>query len=271
MPTLKRFKDYERVKGQWYEKKLTDMVMWGVVNGYPDGTIRPDRYEGFIETVVMLHRVITQEPEKRMKHDLLRYVTIVNGGGSGFWLPDWHVVTNAHVAFEDPDTQREKQFIDGNPALGFAPRGFDSLDAEIVRVDHVNDLALLKVEPPHYKDEIEMHHFTIDDMEDQLIKGDMVITGGQPFGNPWDVTDGDIRSTARWVQVWRQPQVVYGTDLATNPGNSGGPVTSIDGKLVAVVNAGRMGANLYNYLIPVYHVWRLWDGLDPARINGDIK
>ena len=272
MGSLKQFVDYESaIKGKWFDKEphhgqLADLVTWGIVKGYPDGTFRPGRYAGFIEERIMQWRQIMAEPEKAARYRMLERTCLINGG-SGFWMDNWTAVTNAHVVFTR-ELEERNVFILGNPGLGFPPAIVGGLTGEIIGVDHLNDVAIVKAQRPDY--EVDMRHYTVEDMQDQVLKGDKVITAGQPFGQEWDTADGSIRATARYVQVWQLPQQVYGTTLASNPGNSGGPVGLLNGKLIGLVNAGIIGVNLYTYIVPIYHAWRLLKGLPPVQLNGDI-
>jgi len=265
MPNLKQFADYEaKVKGRWFEDILTDVVKWGLVKGYPDGEIKPDRWGesaggGFVfpESMAVVHRQVLSKPQERLAREMLSHAVNVWGRndegivlGSGVWLSDWRVVTNAHVV-SDPETYETLPNIGvgGNPALGFSP--MHSMDAEVLAVSHMNDLAVLSVEKPTYTD---YEYVPVTEQQLQPYKlnpGQEVWAVGRPFGRSWDVADGVIRNPERWINVWKRHQEVYGMTIGINPGNSGGGVFDLRGNLIGIANAGFIGANVFTFCIPI--------------------
>jgi len=247
---LSQFKDYEeKIKGKWFEDKLEDLVKWGIVQGYPDETLRPDRYNGFVENCVMYHRMVMSDPQINTVNDAMLSVVDI-GGGSGFWIDtndDWFVATNAHVVFESPDGDVRNFSVYGNPGLGFAPAVASGMSAEIYKVDHRNDLAILKVEKPNYEVETPPSITNFADVE----QGEQIWCLGSPFGNSWDVCNGIVRNTERATSVWLGGQRVIGIDAPINPGNSGGLAINAQGQAVGIPNAGMVGQNSFNYMIPI--------------------
>jgi len=73
--------------------------------------------------------------------------------------------------------------------------------------------------------------------------GEELLLVGSPFGLEGTVTTGVVsRATRRWIQ----------TDAAANPGNSGGPALSRDGRIVGVLVSG--GGQNVNFAVPIARV-----------------
>ena len=72
---------------------------------------------------------------------------------------------------------------------------------------------------------------------DELEVGDLVLAIGNPFGVGQTVTSGIVSALARTQVMSTDLNFFIQTDAATNPGNSGGALVSMDGKLVGVNTA----------------------------------
>ncbi len=107
--------------------------------------------------------------------------------------------------------------------------------AEVVRLDPVNDLALIKVRknvgPSLWAESQEVT---------SPIAGDEVIVVGSPYGLEGSVTTG-IVSRVSYNRIQ--------TDAAANPGNSGGPVVNAAGDVVGILVSG--GGENVNFAIPI--------------------
>jgi serine protease Do len=151
------------------------------------------------------------------------------GMGSGVILdPAGYVVTNAHVV----EGARRVQV-----ALA-APRGGDAagrsvlrapgrlLGARVVGVDRETDLAVLKVE------ETGLPVLELGDSE-ALRQGELVMAFGSPLGLEGSVSLGVVSAVAR--QLRPEDRMIYvQTDAAVNPGNSGGPLVDVEGRVVGI-------------------------------------
>jgi serine protease Do len=80
-----------------------------------------------------------------------------------------------------------------------------------------------------------------------------VIAIGNAFGYEHTVTRGIISALHREVQVsaTQQYRNLIQTDASINPGNSGGPLLNIDGELIGINVAVRVGAQGIGFAIPV--------------------
>jgi S1-C subfamily serine protease len=142
------------------------------------------------------------------------------GQGSAF-VYDGHLVTNQHVvaganAFE----------------IGFADG--DWAEGSVVGTDVYSDLAVLDAETlPDYAADLSF-------VEREPPVGTEVLAVGAPFGLGQSVSAGIVSGVDRSLSAANDfviPDAVQ-TDAAANPGNSGGPLVTLDGDVVGVVNSG---------------------------------
>jgi serine protease Do len=136
--------------------------------------------------------------------------------GSGFILKDNYILTNFHVVEDAIEVivslSDRREFI-----------------AEIVGVDPLSDLALLKVEGNNLP-QVKTGN------SDDLKVGDWVVAIGSPFSFDFSVTAGIVSAKGRSIQNNNIGNYVpfLQTDVAINPGNSGGPLFDLDGKVVGI-------------------------------------
>ena len=136
--------------------------------------------------------------------------------GSGFILKDNYILTNFHVVEDATEVivslSDRREFI-----------------AEIVGVDPLSDLAILKVEGKNLP---QVNTGNSDDLK----VGDWVVAIGSPFSFDFSVTAGIVSAKGRSIQNNNIGNYVpfLQTDVAINPGNSGGPLFDLDGKVVGI-------------------------------------
>jgi serine protease Do len=139
---------------------------------------------------------------------------LVQGMGSGFIVSnDGYILTNAHVVGEaDEITVRltdRREFT-----------------AKLVGTDARTDVAVIKI------DAKDLPVVTIGKPSD-LKTGEWVLAIGSPFGLDNTATAGIVSATARSVGGG-SPVPFIQTDVAVNPGNSGGPLFNLDGEVVGI-------------------------------------
>jgi serine protease Do len=157
------------------------------------------------------------------------------GLGSGFIISDdGYILTNAHVVAE---------FDDVNVRLADSKREFK---AKVVGVDKRSDIALLKV------DARELPTAKLGDSS-KLEPGDWVAAIGSPFGFANTITAGIVSAKGRSL-----PDEMYvpfiQTDVAVNPGNSGGPLLNLQGEVIGVnslIYSGTGGYMGVSFAIPI--------------------
>ena len=136
--------------------------------------------------------------------------------GSGFILKDNYILTNFHVVEDATEV-----IVSLSDRIEFI--------AEIVGVDPLSDLALLKVEGKNLP---QVNTGNSDDLK----VGDWVVAIGSPFSFDFSVTAGIVSAKGRSIQNNNIGNYVpfLQTDVAINPGNSGGPLFDLDGKVVGI-------------------------------------
>jgi serine protease Do len=141
------------------------------------------------------------------------------GFGSGFVIdPSGVILTNFHVV-DGADTL-EVSFQDG--------RKFTTTD---VRRDAKTDLAVLKIKADQPLPSLEFGD------SDAMEVGDRVLAVGAPFGLAGTVTQGIVSAKSRQNLRLNQYEDFLQTDAAMNPGNSGGPLVNLEGKVVGINSA----------------------------------
>ena len=157
----------------------------------------------------------------RQVSDSVVLVRTDTGQGSGFVARSSYVVTNAHVV--DDAATAEIRFSGGRWSRG-----------EIVGTDPHSDLAVIAL--PGSAPDVEALSFA----EEPAVVGQEVVAIGNPFDLDGSVTAGIVSGVDRWIPAptgSRIPDAIQ-TDAAVNPGNSGGPLVSLDGRVVAVISSG---------------------------------
>jgi len=150
--------------------------------------------------------------------------------GTGFvWDLEGHIVTNAHVV-ESSDDYGERILVDRIAVIFFDGSDFD---AEVIGIDHVSDLAVLKVNTPAEK----FKPLILGD-SDSLRVGQLAVVIGHPFGFEFSVTSGIISGVARPIYNWGLRLPIPGgaiqTDASINPGNSSGPLLDSSGHVIGI-------------------------------------
>ena len=137
-------------------------------------------------------------------------------------LDNGTILTNLHVVW---GSRRIKvRFFDGSES-----------EADIVGTQPENDLAVLR--PRRIPDDL--HAATMRSTSD-LRPGDEVIAVGHPFGIGPSVSAGvvsGLKREFRSPEGKRELTNLIQFDAAANPGNSGGPLVTMDGHVVGIVTA----------------------------------
>ena len=152
-----------------------------------------------------------------------RGTEIERGEGTGVVVVDQGVIlTNLHVV--QGARRIAVQFADGSTS-----------DARVVNTQPENDLAVLRaLDPPD-----DLQAATLRSTEG-LSAGDQVIAVGFPFGIGPSVSSGVLSGFKREFQSPEGKQVLRNLiqfDAAANPGNSGGPLVTMDGEVIGIVTA----------------------------------
>jgi S1-C subfamily serine protease len=143
------------------------------------------------------------------------------GQGTGWVYGDSVVVTNEHVVGDSEGA--DVRFNDGEWREG-----------AVLGTDAHSDLAAVRVaNPPADATALPL-------ADGDPVVGQEVVAIGNPFALDGSLTTGVVSGTDRAIPAptgYRIPDAVQ-TDAPVNPGNSGGPLMSLDGEVVAVINSG---------------------------------
>ncbi len=141
--------------------------------------------------------------------------------GSGFIIsPDGFIVTNEHV-------------VSSGTEIIVAMGDGEEYKAQLIGKDHINDVALLKIEKEN------LPYIRFGD-SDRVLIGEWAIALGNPFGlftsNQPTVTVGVISAVNRDFSPFdgRVYEDMLQTDAAINSGNSGGPLCNALGEVIGM-------------------------------------
>ncbi len=138
----------------------------------------------------------------------------MRGMGSGFIVsPDGYIVTNAHV-------------VDGATEVTVKLTDRREFTAKVIGSDKRTDIALIKIDAANLP--------ALDiNANPPIRRGEWVIAIGSPFGFESSVTAGVVSGMHRALPDGQMVPFIQ-TDVAVNPGNSGGPLLNAKGQVVGV-------------------------------------
>ena len=173
---------------------------------------------------------------------------VPKGVGSGFIItPDGYIMTNAHV-------------IDGADQVTVTLADKREFKAKVVGTDNRSDVAVVKIEAQN------LPAARVGDVS-KLRVGEWVMAIGSPFGLDNTVTAGIVSAKQRDTGDYLP---LIQTDVAVNPGNSGGPLINMRGEVVGINSqiysrsGGFMGIS---FAIPMDEAMRVSDQL---RASGRV-
>jgi serine protease Do len=139
---------------------------------------------------------------------------LVRGQGSGFIVsPDGMILTNAHVV---ADAQEVRVKLTDRREFNAKVVGFDKVtDVALLRID-VGNLPTVKLGDPA-----------------AVRVGDPVLAIGAPFGFENTATSGIVSAKSRTLPDETYVPFIQ-TDVAVNPGNSGGPLFNGRGEVIGI-------------------------------------
>ncbi|HEX7116895.1 MAG TPA: DegQ family serine endoprotease [Steroidobacter sp.] len=138
------------------------------------------------------------------------------GEGSGFIVSsDGYILTNAHV-------------VENAEEVTVKTTDRREYTAKVVGIDERTDVAVLKIDAKN------LPTVRIGDPS-KLRPGEWVIAVGSPFGLENSVTAGIVSATSRSMPDGSNNFAPFiQTDVAVNPGNSGGPLFNMNGEVVGI-------------------------------------
>ncbi|HVL34436.1 MAG TPA: trypsin-like peptidase domain-containing protein [Burkholderiales bacterium] len=173
--------------------------------------------------------------------------------GSGFLIrADGYILTAFHVVEEAYNDEVVVRLADGREFLG-----------RVAGIDPESDLALVRI------DARGLPTVRIGDPK-KLQAGEWVLTIGSPFGFERSVAAGIVSAPARNVPASRHLGLIQ-TDVAMNPGHSGGPLFNLAGEVVGVNSLifSNTGASIgVSFAIPIDAAMAIADEL---RLHGAVR
>ena len=170
------------------------------------------------------------------------------GVGSGFIISqDGYVMTNAHVVAD-----AETIYVTLPDKREFK--------AKLIGSDKRTDVALIKIEATG------LPRLTLGD-SDKIRPGEWVLAIGSPFGLDNSVTAGIVSAKGRDTGDYLP---FIQTDVAVNPGNSGGPLINLRGEVIGINSqiysrsGGYMGIS---FAIPIDEAMRVTEQL---KVSGKV-
>jgi serine protease Do len=144
----------------------------------------------------------------------------VHGIGSGFIIsPDGYILTNTHV-------------VNNSSKITVKLTDRREFDAKVIGQDERTDVAVIKIVAKGDLPVVRLGD------SNKLRPGQWVLAIGSPFGFENSVTAGVVSATARGNVGGEGGNSGYvpfiQTDVAVNPGNSGGPLFNLNGEVVGI-------------------------------------
>jgi serine protease Do len=165
---------------------------------------------------------------------------VQRGVGSGFIISDdGFIMTNAHV-------------VEGADEVTVTLTDRREFKAKVLGADRRSDVALLKVEARN------LPSLRMGDSS-HIRVGEWVIAIGSPFNLENTVTAGIISAKARDTGEYLP---LIQSDVAVNPGNSGGPLINMRGEVIGINSQIATLSGAYNgisFAVPIDEVMRVAD------------
>ncbi|MBC7751079.1 MAG: Do family serine endopeptidase [Candidatus Saccharibacteria bacterium] len=154
--------------------------------------------------------------------------------GSAFFISeDGYLLTNRHV-------------VDDVKKVIITLSDRRELDADVIGRDERTDVAVLKVKGDHYPS-LKMGN------SDLLRVGEPVLAIGSPFGFDYSASAGIVSATSRSMTMDSAVPFIQ-SDVALNPGNSGGPLFNQRGEVIGInsrIFSGTGGYMGLSFSIPI--------------------
>nr|WP_232429789.1 MULTISPECIES: DegQ family serine endoprotease [unclassified Janthinobacterium] len=167
---------------------------------------------------------------------------VQRGVGSGFIISaDGYVLTNAHV-------------VDGADEVYVTLTDKREFKAKVLGADARTDVALLKIDGGN------LPRLSMGD-SNKIRVGEWVIAIGSPFNLENTVTAGIISAKSRDTGDYLQ---LIQSDVAVNPGNSGGPLINMRGEVIGInsqIATLSGGYNGISFAVPIDEAMRVGEQL----------
>ena len=175
--------------------------------------------------------------------------------GTGVWLGDGKILTNAHVVLYS--SQLYVQPFDSS----------DRVTAEAIVVSPEMDLAILKLEDASaFKDLKPLELMA----ELPKLRSEVQAYGYPTGGNSISVTEGVVSRIEYAAYSHGESGLRIQVDAALNPGNSGGPAL-VDGQIAGLVYSRYSSGDNIGYLIPAEEIETFYRDVEDGNYDGKPK
>ncbi|MFL9923557.1 DegQ family serine endoprotease [Herbaspirillum lusitanum] len=224
--------------------RTTERVRSGQAQGGADDQEMQEFFRRFFGVPVPRQQQPQQPntPRNNGKPNSSQQEEVPRGVGSGFVISaDGYILTNAHV-------------VEGASDVYVTLTDKREFKAKIIGSDTRTDVALLKIDGNN------LPRLTMGD-SDKIRAGEWVLAIGSPFGLENTVTAGIVSAKARDTGDYLP---LIQTDVAVNPGNSGGPLINLKGEVIGINSqiysrsGGFMGIS---FAVPIDEALRVSDQL----------
>lgn len=168
------------------------------------------------------------------------YNYVTQGAGSGVVISDnGYIVTNAHVITGETNAVADNIIVRLTSG--------EEYSATVIGYDTDSDIAILKIEATGLT-------AAVCGDSANLAVGEELVVVGNPLGElGGTVTNGIVSATEREISVNGVKMSLIQTNAAVSPGNSGGGMFNMEGKLVGIINAKSSGTGVegLGFAIPI--------------------
>jgi S1-C subfamily serine protease len=192
--------------------------------GKPDEDLALARHaeRGILDTIAAVRDAvvtISAEQKEVVTEGSTTSKTVTSGGSGVIFSRDGFILTNDHVTI-------------GEKHVSVGLRDGRTLNGEVTGRDRVGDIAVIKVKAK------DLPWVALGESA-KLVEGQLVLALGNPFGlAKEDHEPAATLGIVSGLHRFQGGEKVYGDaiqiDAAVNPGNSGGPLFSLDGKLIGI-------------------------------------
>ena len=207
------------------------------------GTVKGDSYDSYSDMI-----------EDAMKSVVIVYGQSQEGSSTGtgaIITADGYIITNYHV-------------VEGCTSIQVMLKDSEQYtSARLVGYKIHDDIAVLKIE------QTELRPITFATSKNCRV-GEKVFAIGCPLGADyaWSVTQGIISSPRRQLKIYdtttgtlQKKMLVMQTDVAVNPGNSGGPIINTSGQMVGVITMKLTDSSGMGFALPSDEVLQMVTGI----------
>ncbi len=229
-------------EGDFFEEAISDAMETGLIEFFNNETVQKELLKSDEDSQEeKLEELTIVKPDHFVEHvsDVIESsVTIKNklGHGSGFVIsPDGYIVTNYHVISEKED-------------LKVVMNNQEEFNVEIVRVNKIYDLALLKIDTTNLK--------PLKISADRDIEiASTVYAVGTP--NAVDLGQTISKGIISGIRDTNFKSKLIQTDSSINGGNSGGAIINKNGLVLGVVSSKLKGFGIEGvaFGIPSYEIF----------------